>query len=279
MLQEHELWDGPRYPMTTTTNAVAALLPQREGRVLRLLISNPTARNALSPDMYATAERALREAGSDDDVGAVVLAGEGATFCAGGNLNRLLSNRGQPPQVQRDSIDGLHAWVRALRECPKPVIAAVEGAAAGAGCSLALACDLIVAAENARFAMSYVKVALSPDGGGTWSAMRLLPHQLAMQMLIEGDAVPAARLHALGVVNELVSPGAALGEAMQRATRLAEGPVQAIARIKGLALNAVGAPLADQLSRERDAFVDSLHADEAGEGIAAFLEKRSPRFR
>lgn len=265
--------------MKPTSSASAALLAQREGRVLRLLISNPAARNALSPDMYATAERALQDAASDDGIGAVVLAGEGSTFCAGGNLNRLLSNRAQPPQVQRDSIDALHAWVRALRACPKPVIAAVEGAAAGAGCSLALACDLIVAAENARFAMSYVKVALSPDGGGTWSAMRLLPHQLAMQMLIEGDALPAARLHALGVVNALVMPGAALDEAMQRASRLADGPAGAIATIKRLALEAVGAPLADQLDRERDAFVGSLHADEAAEGIAAFLEKRIPQFR
>ena len=256
-----------------------ALLQQRVGRVLQLLISNPAARNALAPEMYLTGRQALEQAAHDDGIGAVVLAGEGATFCAGGNLNRLLGNRARPPEVQRDSIDALHAWVRALRDCPKPVIAAVEGAAAGAGCSLALACDLIVAAEDARFALSYVKVGLSPDGGGSWSAVRLLPRQLAMQMLIEGDTLPAERLQAMGLVNALVPPGAVLEEATQRATRLADGPVGAIARIKRLALAAADATLDEQLDRERDAFVAGLHADESGEGISAFLGRRAARYR
>lgn len=256
----------------------AALLSERHGRVLQLLISNPTARNALSPDMYATARQALREASEDADIGAVVIAGDGPTFCAGGNLHRLLANRSQPLSVQRDSIEALHGWVRALQACDKPVIAAVEGAAAGAGCSIALACDLIVAASDARFVLSYVKVGLSPDGGATWAAMRLLPTQTAMQLLVEGDALPAARLHALGVVNALVDPGRALQEAMQRAARLAEGPSRTIARIKRLARAARFNELAQQLDLERDGFVDALHAAEAAEGIAAFLEKRAPRW-
>ena len=260
-------------------DAAATLRVSRHGRVLQLLISNPAARNALSPDMYGLGRQALRDAADDAGIGAIVIAGEGSTFCAGGNLNRLLHNRSQPASVQRDSIDGLHAFIRALAACDKPVLAAVEGAAAGAGCSLALACDLIVAAEDARFAMSYVRVGLSPDGGGTWSAMRLLPAQAAMQLLIEGDALPAARLHALGVVNALVAPGTALDETMRRAARLADGPTRVIGRIKRLARAAGGNPLTAQLDAERDGFVDALHADEAGEGIAAFLDKRAPRWR
>ena len=256
----------------------AGLLIERHGRVLRLLISNPAARNALSPGMYATARQALRDASEDAGVGAIVIAGDGSTFCAGGNLNRLLANRSEPPSVQRDSIEALHGWVRALHGCDKPVIAAVEGAAAGAGCSIALACDLIVAASDARFVMSYVKVGLSPDGGATWAAMQLLPAQTAMQLLIEGDVLPAPRLHALGVVNALVAPGEALQEAMQRAARLAAGPSRTIARIKRLARAARLNGFAQQLDLERDGFVDALHASEAAEGIAAFLEKRPPRW-
>src|SRR5207249_3705226 len=122
-------------------------------------------RNALHPDIYRTGTEALNRAAEDPGIGAVVLAGEGGTFCSGGNLRRLKENRGKSASVQHESITGFHDWIRALRRCPKPIVAAVEGAAAGAGFSLALACDLIVAAREARFVMAYVKVGLSPDGG------------------------------------------------------------------------------------------------------------------
>ena len=251
----------------------------RDGRLLRLTIRNPAARNALAPEMYDAGARALADAAEDPGIGAVLLAGDGATFCAGGNLNRLLANRDKPRAQQRDSIDGLHRWVRAIAACPRPVIAAVEGAAAGAGCSLALACDLIVAAEDAKFAMSYVRVGLSPDGGGTWSAMRLLPRQTALELLLEGGTLPAARLHALGVVNALVPAGTAVEAGAQRAARLADGPADAIARIKRLARSAAVSPLDAQLDAEREAFVEGLFGPEAGEGIAAFLRKRAPVWR
>ena len=251
----------------------------RDGRVLRLTIRNPAARNALAPEMYAAGAQALANAAHDPGIGAVLLAGEGATFCAGGNLNRLLANRERPPAQQRESIEGLHRWIRAIAAYPRPVVAAVEGAAAGAGCSLALACDLIVAAEDAKFAMSYVRVGLSPDGGGTWSAMRLLPRQTALEMLLEGGTLPAARLHALGVVNALVPTGTAVQAGAERAARLADGPAEAIARIKRLARSAASAPLEAQLDAEREEFVEGLFAREAGEGISAFLGKRPPAWR
>ena len=113
-----------------------------EAQIKLLTLSNPGARNALSPAIYAAGIEAINQADSSHDVRAVVITGEGETFCAGGNLQRLQYNRSQAPQVQADSIDGLHAWIEAIRACRKPVIAAVEGAAAGAGFSLALACDL-----------------------------------------------------------------------------------------------------------------------------------------
>src|SRR6478735_6934065 len=174
-----------------------------QGRTMVLTLSNPEFRNALAPEMYAAGVEALSVAESSPEVGSVVITGEGALFCAGGNLQRLQANRQQPPEVQAQSIEGLHAWIEAIRTFPKPVIAAVEGAAAGAGFSLALACDMVVAAEDSFFVMSYSTVALSPDGGATWSLPRALPRQLASELLMAGERVTAGRLHELGVVNRI----------------------------------------------------------------------------
>ena len=158
----------------------AELLASRRDATLILTLSNPGAKNALHPDMYAAGIEALSTAERDPEIRAVVLTGAGDVFCAGGNLNRLLENRAKSPSVQAESIDQLHGWIEALRDCTKPVIAAVEGPAAGAGFSLALACDLIVAARSAKFVMAYVKVGLTPDGGASWFLSQALPRQLAL---------------------------------------------------------------------------------------------------
>jgi enoyl-CoA hydratase/carnithine racemase len=140
----------------------AELKSTSHGQTMVLTISNPDHRNALGPEIYAAGVEALTAADSNPEVRSVVITGEGAHFCAGGNLNRLLANRQQAPEVQAQSIDGLHNWIDAIRTFPKPVIAAVEGAAAGAGFSLALACDLIVAARDAVFVMAYTHGSACP---------------------------------------------------------------------------------------------------------------------
>ncbi len=243
-----------------------------------LTISNPTLRNALSPGIYAAGIEAINHADASRDVRAVVITGEGETFCAGGNLQRLQYNRTQPPQVQADSIDGLHAWIEAIRACRKPVIAAVEGAAAGAGFSLALACDMIVASREAIFLMAYSTVGLSPDGGGSWQLARQLPRQLATELLLTGDRIGAERLHSLGVVNQLTDKGHALNAALQLAEKLAARAPNVLASIKELTADASERSLDMHLSAERDAFVKNLHHANGGEGITAFLEKRAPKF-
>jgi enoyl-CoA hydratase/carnithine racemase len=162
---------------------------QAPGQTMVLTISNPTLRNALSPAMYAAGVEALNFADSSDEIRSVVITGEGSVFCAGGNLQRLLDNRSQPPKVQAQSIDGLHSWIEAIRSCRKPVIAAVEGPAAGAGFSLCLACDMIVAARDAVFVMAYSNVGLSPDGGATWHLIHVLPRQLASELLLGGERI------------------------------------------------------------------------------------------
>lgn len=256
----------------------ARLLSATQDAVLRLTLSNPEARNAMHPDMYREGIDVLKRAAADPAVRAITLAGEGDHFCAGGNLHRLRQNRSKPPEIQAESIDALHQWIAAVRECPKPVIAAVEGAAAGAGFSLALACDMIVAAQNARFVMSYIRVGLTPDGGAShWLATRL-PYPLAYEILACGHPVPATRLHALGLVSEITEPGDALRAALARARELADGPSFALGRIKSLLAAGEREALAHQFVRERENFVAALRSEDAGEGIAAFLEKRVPRY-
>jgi enoyl-CoA hydratase/carnithine racemase len=264
--------------MSESTFQGAKLLVERRGRVLLLTISNPAARNATSPDLYRVARAAFRDAAADDNIGAIVLTGEGEHFCGGGNLKRLLAQRDLPPATQAEHLDALHDWVMAMCECPQPVIAAVEGAAVGGGFSICLGCDLIVAAEDAKFVMSYVKVGLSPDGGGSDSLANALPPQAALELLLDGAPVSAARLYHLGLVNRVVARGEALAEALRWAERFVEGPPSAQARIKRLVYAARARSRRAQLDAERDGFIESLYSDECGEGITAFLEKRVPRF-
>ena len=262
----------------TTETSTARLLQERQGRVLKLTISNPDMRNAMHPSMYRTAREVFRHAATDESIGAIVLCGDGAHFCGGGDLKRLQQQRDLPQSSQREHLDALHDWAEAMRACPQPVIAAVEGAAAGGGFSIALGCDLIVAADDAQFVMSYVKIGLSPDGGGSDALAHALPAQAALELLLDGAPCSAARLQQLGVVNRVVPHGEAVATAMAWAERLAAGPRQAQARIKQLVHAARGRTHRAQLGAERDAFVESLYGPECAEGITAFLEKRKPTY-
>jgi enoyl-CoA hydratase/carnithine racemase len=248
--------------------------PAESESTLVLTLSNPGARNALNPDMYAAGIEALDTAERDASIHAIVMTGADQFFCAGGNLNRLLDNRARDPSVQAQSIDLLGEWISALRASTKPVIAAVEGAAAGAGFSLALACDLIVAADDAKFVMSYARVGLTPDGGGSWFLAHALPRQLVAEVLLEGKPVTATRLHELGAINRLTKAGAARGAAIAWADELGKLSPNALARIKGLIEAAGEQSLAAHLVAERNHFVAALRHGDALEGITAFLEKR-----
>ncbi|WP_028218495.1 oxepin-CoA hydrolase, alternative type [Paraburkholderia oxyphila] len=253
--------------------------PQNHESTLVLTLSNPGARNALHPDMYAAAIEAFDAAERDNSLRAIILTGADNFFCAGGNLNRLLENRSKDPSVQAASIDMLSQWATAMRQSSKIVMAAVEGAAAGAGFSLALAADLLVAAEDAKFVMAYSRVGLTPDGGGSWFLARSLPRALAFEVMIEGKPIGAQRLAELGVVNRVAKPQTALDTALAWADDLAKISPNAVARIKGLTNAAVTQSLDDQLTAERESFVASLHHRDGLEGITAFLEKRQPVYK
>lgn len=248
------------------------------GAVRILVNSNPGARNAITPQLYEQLPPALREAARDPAIGAIVLAGDGDFFCAGGDLRQLATRRELPPAERRARIERLHDLVRAIRDCPKPVVAAVEGGAAGAGMSLALACDMLVAAHDAFFSMAYAKVGLSPDGGATAFLAQCMPRQLMTELCLSGERIVAARLHALGAVNRLAAPGQALDTALALAAAVAGGPAAAMARIKRLCGHAYGASLGEQLDLEASLMVESQGDPEAAEGIAAFFGKRTPDF-
>ena len=248
----------------------------RDGPALILTISNPSARNALDPTMFAEGKTALDTL--DPDVGAIVIRGDGKHFCGGGNLARLQDYQSKPPSAPAQSITAFHGFILAIRSCARPVIAAVEGHAAGGGCSLALSADLIVASEAAKFTMAYVKVGLSADGGGTAFLGELLPRQLAFEMLVEGNPVGAERLHAAGGVNRLCAPGESSRLALDWATTLSKGPRRAQAGVKRLLGSARLNRLDNQLELERGGLIERLYDPECIEGISAFLEKRKPDF-
>jgi enoyl-CoA hydratase/carnithine racemase len=254
------------------------LRTHREGAVLVLINDNPQRRNALSGEFYSQTSAALAGAQADPEIGAIVLTGAGDFFCAGGDLNRLSQARSLDLGERRKRLELLHDMIRSIRGTGKPVIAAVEGGAAGAGLSLALACDLVVAARNAFFSVSYVRVGLTPDGGATSFLAECCSRQLLTELCLTGDRISAERLHALGAVNRLVEPGTAQAEALSLAARLAAGPARATARIKALCSSAHTATLNAQLELEAVSMVESQGDDEAAEGIGAFLAKRTPDF-
>ena len=257
----------------------AQLKSTSQGQTLVLTLSDPSLRNALGPEMYAAGIEALNAAETNPEIRSVILTGEGAHFCAGGNLNRLLGNRDKPREVQAQSIEGLHSWMVAIRTFPKPIIAAVEGAAAGAGFSLVLMCDLIVAARDSVFVMAYSSIGLSADGGGSWSLAQALPRQLASELLMLGERIGAERLQELGIVNRVVDSGSALEQALQLAERINARAPNAMSSVKELLNDAGTHHLTAHLAQERDHFVNNLHHANAGIGIRAFLNKEKPIYK
>lgn len=264
-------------------NATAANEPlaRREDRGDRLVVvaANPARRNVLSPAYYAVLLDALAAAAREPRIASVILRGEGGFFCAGGDLRLLATRRELPEAERRMHIEALHDVVRSILDCPVPVIAAVDGGAAGAGVSIAFACDFVVAAEGAAFTLAYVKAGLVPDGGATATLARHVPRATLARMALLGDPASATRLFELGAIAALAPPGRAFEVASGIADRLADGPRVTQGRIKALLNASDEGGVRAQLDRERDAMAEAVAGAEAAEGIAAFVEKRAADFR
>lgn len=260
------------------TGASSPITVADQGNYLLVTLDNPARRNALSPSMHPVLRAALDRAAAEDRFGAVVLTGAGGYFCAGGDLNALSQRAELSRDERRARIEELHDTIRAIRACPRPVIAAVEGGAAGAGLSIALACDMLVAAEDATFAAAYVRVGLVPDGGLTASLARRVPASFAARMCQTGDPVTAPKLAGMGVVTDLCAPGQAVACAAELAGRLAQGPAGAQSTIKRLLDDAGQTGFDEQLDRERDAMADAVASAEAASGLRARLDRAVPDF-
>ena len=258
---------------------MSTVLREQQGAVRILVNHDPATRNAINADLYLALTSALDEAEADPQVAAIVLTGAGGFFCSGGDLRLLAQRRTMTPEQRRERLEGLHDLIRRIGRCGKPVIAAVEGGAAGAGLSLALACDMLVTTREAQFSVAYVKVGLTPDGGATAFLAQFLSRQQLTQLCLSGERFDGARLHAMGAVNQLAEPGQALAAAVALAASLEAGPARAMGRIKDLCHHAYGATLAQQLDLEAQHMVVSQGDDEAAEGIDAFLQKRPADFR
>jgi 2-(1,2-epoxy-1,2-dihydrophenyl)acetyl-CoA isomerase len=246
----------------------------RDGAVLTIALNRPDKLNAFDAAMHEAFAAALKGA-ADAEVRAVVLTGSGRGFCVGQDLAEL-------QEGERDIASLLRArWNRhalGLRGLEKPVLAAVNGAAAGAGLSLACACDLRVAGDSAAFVPAFVNVGLVPDTGGSWLVPRLLGYARAFEWMCSGRKIGAEEALACGLVSEVVPAADVLGTTQERAAALAALPTKAIAMTKRLFERAASSQLADQLELEAQLQVAATRTEDFAEGVAAFLEKREPRF-
>ncbi|RZI81751.1 MAG: enoyl-CoA hydratase [Rubrivivax sp.] len=250
------------------------LQTERLGSTQVMTLSGPATRNALSPQVYAAGIEILNVAESNDEVRAVILTGAGGHFCGGGDLQRLTHNRQHDLPKVAEHIEAFHQWIEALRSFPKPVIAAVEGVAAGGGLSLVLACDLLVAAENARFITAYSQVGLSPDGGASWHLTRLLGRGPAMQLLWQNTPVSAQQMAQWGVVHQVAPAGTVLQQALAWADQLAQVAPGVLSSVKELVNDAPAQTLRQQLDAEKQHFVVNLSRPEAGQAIDKFLSRK-----
>ena len=255
------------------------LIRERKGRVLVATNNDPATRNSMNWDFYDGFREVIEAAAMDTEIGAIVLTGAEGFFCSGGNVKGLKERSQADYPTRRSSVERLHRMVLAMRACRKPIIAAVEGGAAGAGASLAAACDLVTAARDAYFSVAYVKIGLTPDGGVTAFLGNAIPRQLLAEMVFTGDRIPAERLYGLGMINRLTEPGQSLDAALELASRLADGPAEALGVGKRLIDQARLNTLEDQLDLEADGIAAAIGGAEGREGITAFLEKRKPDFR
>jgi 2-(1,2-epoxy-1,2-dihydrophenyl)acetyl-CoA isomerase len=242
--------------------------------VATLTLNRPESLNALNADMRRELLAAFKALARDDAVRAVILTGEGRGFCSGADLRGGSSERDFRRVLERE----YNPLVRAVRDLPKPVIAAVNGVAAGAGVSLALACDLVYASEEARFIQAFVKIGLVPDSGSTRTLVRALGRHRASQLIFTGEPLSAAEAHAAGLV-AAVTPGDALMEAVREAAeKLAAAPTRAIALAKRSINAAEDGSLDASMALEAQLQDLAGRTEDHAEGVAAFAEKREPKF-
>jgi 2-(1,2-epoxy-1,2-dihydrophenyl)acetyl-CoA isomerase len=252
----------------------------RENSVAWITLNRPDRLNALTATMSHELEEAFGHAGGDEAVRCVVLTGAGRGFCAGQDLTEFEAaySAGERPDIAEHLRTSYHRMIPVVVRTPKPVIAAINGVAAGAGLSLALACDLRVASEEARFTQAFVKIGLIPDSGGSYLLPRTVGYPKALELSITGDLIDAKAALEMGLANRVVAAGSFRDEVAALANRLAALPTRAIAATKALFERSLDISLDEALDHEAMAQAEMGRTQDHLEGVNAFVEKREPRF-
>ncbi len=258
------------------------LLVNIDNHIATLTLNRPEARNALSLEMRASLRDALQAIEHDDNVRCVVLRGAGDHFLAGGDVKSMSTMIDQPKDVLRaqfqNRIHDLHPIMYAMRRLPKPIIASVAGAAAGAGVSFALSADLVIADANAYFTLAYCHIGTSPDGAASFHLPRTIGIKKAMEMALLGDRIDAATAAAMGMINFVAPAGTLEAETAKLAARLAAGPTYVYGNTKRLLYRSLENEFESQLQMEAETFADCAVRNDFREGVTAFVEKRKARF-
>lgn len=247
--------------------------------VATITFNRPQAMNALDAGMIRGFRAAVEELTAAAAVRVIVLRGAGPAFVAGGDVAMFRKELESLPLLVPELAGELHRGILALRTAGQPVIAAVHGAVAGAGFSIMLACDLVIAATDTQFSMAYSRIGASPDGGATWMLPRVAGYQKAMELMLLAENVTADTLLQYGIINRVVAAGDLEAETEKLARRLAAGPARAFAETKALANRALHQELAGHLDAEAQAFARCAATGDFAEGVAAFVDKRKPVFK
>ena len=258
----------------------STLLVATHGAVRVLTLNRPAALNSFTAQMNGELRAALEEAAADAAVRAVVITGAGRGFCAGQDLNdpAIKGDGSSPPDVGGVVEKLYKPLALRIRSMPVPVIAAVNGVAAGAGANFALGCDFVVAARSASFIQAFSKIALIPDCGRTWLLPRLVGRARALGLAMTGDKLPADEAQRIGLIWQCVDDAALMDSALALATKLAAMPTRALAETRRAIDDAMELDYASALSMEAQRQGALGHARDAREGIVAFVEKRAPKF-
>ena len=256
-----------------------AVLEKREGRIVTLILNRPERMNALNADLVLALNEALTRVEADPEINVVVLAGAGRAFCAGGDLAVIGKGRQENNVAELQPIlrSGMQAVLK-IRTMRQPVIAAVHGAAAGAGMNLALAADIRVASDDAMFGQNFAKVGLFPDYGGTFFLPQLVGPAKAAELFYTGEMIDAAEALRIGIVNRVVPLAQLETEAHTLAHKIANGPALAIRAIKEVLFVRDRDELRELLNLEVEQQMKCFYSEDCSEGIRAFFEKRSPKF-
>ena len=247
--------------------------------IARLTLNRPDRLNSFNTSMHSEVQDALATLQRDTSARVLILTGAGRGFCAGQDLgDRHVAPGGAPPDLGLSIERGYKPLILALRRLPLPVIAAVNGVAAGAGANIALACDLVIAARSATFIQAFSKIGLVPDSGGTWLLPRLVGHARAMGLALLGEKLPAEQAAQWGLIWRCVEDAQLTAEVDTLARQLAAAPTRGLARTKQAMLASWSHTLEQQLDVERDHQQELGHSADYAEGVAAFMEKRVPRF-